>query len=134
MTLLDDVIQLIRKHALINAYEHGGRAIQGPVLGKVIAERPDLRSQAKSLVNLVAQIVNEVNRMSIEDIKREVEEKYPEVLVKRREVEEKVLPPLPNVESYEMVVTRFAPNPDAPVHFTVRPYGPENQETNAGGV
>ncbi|MDH5815627.1 MAG: glutamate--tRNA ligase [Candidatus Nezhaarchaeales archaeon] len=122
MTLLDDVIQLIRKHALINAYEHGGRAIQGPVLGKVIAERPDLRSQAKSLVNLVAQIVNEVNRMSIEDIKREVEEKYPEVLVKRREVEEKVLPPLPNVESYEMVVTRFAPNPDAPLHLgSLRP-------------
>jgi len=122
VTLLDDVIQLIRKHALINAYEHCGRAVQGPVLGKVIAERPDLRSQVKSLVNLVAQIVDEVNRMSIEEIKREVEEKYLETLIRKREVEEKVLPPLPNVESYDMVVTRFAPNPDAPLHLgSLRP-------------
>lgn len=122
MSFPDDVIQLVRKHALINAYEHGGRAAQGPVLGKVIAEKPHLRAQVKDLAKLVAEIINEVNKMSLEEVKREVEEKYPEAIVKKREVEEKVLPPLPNVDKYEKVVTRFAPNPDAPLHLgSLRP-------------
>jgi len=122
MSFSDDVVQLIRKHALINAYEHGGRAAQGPVLGKVIAVRPDLRSQAKALAKLVEDIINEVNRMGIEEIKREVEEKYPEAITKRREVEEKALPPLPNADKYEVIITRFAPNPDAPLHLgSLRP-------------
>lgn len=122
MSFPDDVIQLVRKYALINAYEHGGKAAPGPVLGKVIAARPDLRTQAKSLVELVEKVVKEVNNMSIEVIKREVEEKYPEVVVKRRGEEEKTLPPLPNVDKFEMIVTRFAPNPDAPLHLgSLRP-------------
>ena len=31
--------------------------------------------------------------------------------------EEKKLPPLPNVDKYKTVVTRFSPNPDAPIHL-----------------
>jgi glutamyl-tRNA synthetase len=122
MSFPDDVIQLIRKHALINAYEHGGKAAPGPVLGKVIAARPDLRGQAKALVKLVEDVVKEVNNMSLEAIKREVEERYPEAIARRRGEEEKTLPPLPNVDKYEVVVTRFAPNPDAPLHLgSLRP-------------
>ncbi|MHC1628658.1 MAG: glutamate--tRNA ligase [Candidatus Nezhaarchaeales archaeon] len=122
MSFPTDIIELVRKHALINAYEHEGKAAQGPVLGKVLAEKPELRAQARELAKLVAKIVDEINRMSINDIKREVEEKYSEALVKRKEVEEKVLPPLPNVDKYKIVVTRFAPNPDAPLHLgSLRP-------------
>jgi len=122
MSFSDDVVQLIRKYALINAYEHGGKAAPGPVLGKVIAVRPDLRGQARALAKLVEGLISEVNRMSLEDIRREVEEKYSEAMAKRREVEEKALPPLPNADKYEVIVTRFAPNPDAPLHLgSLRP-------------
>ncbi len=122
MSFSDDVVQLIRKYALINAYEHGGKAAQGPVLGKVIAVRSDLRGQAKALAKLVEDVVSEVNRMSVEEIRREVEEKYPEAITKKREVEEKALPPLPNADKYEVIITRFAPNPDAPLHLgSLRP-------------
>ena len=122
MSTQQDVIELIRKHALINAYEHEGKAAQGPVLGKVLAERPDLRPQARELARLVVLIIEEINRMSFEEIRREVEEKYSDLLVKKREVEEKVLPPLPNADKYKMIVTRFAPNPDAPLHLgSLRP-------------
>ncbi|RLF04876.1 MAG: glutamate--tRNA ligase, partial [Thermoprotei archaeon] len=122
MSFPTDIIELVRKHALINAYEHEGKAAPGPVLGKVLAEKPELRAQARELAKLVAKIVDEINRMSINDIKREVEEKYPEALVKKKEVEEKALPPLPNVDKYKIVVTRFAPNPDAPLHLgSLRP-------------
>jgi glutamyl-tRNA synthetase len=121
MSFPDDVVQLIKKYALINAYEHSGKAAPGPVLGKVIAVRPDLRGQAKALVRLVEDVVKEVNNMSVEAIKKEVEEKYPEAIAKKRE-EEKALPPLPNADKYEVVITRFAPNPDAPLHLgSLRP-------------
>lgn len=122
MSFPSDVIELIRKHALINAYEHEGKAAPEPVIGKVLAEKPELRSQAREVAKLVTKIVDEVNKMSINDIKKEVEEKYPEVLIKKKEVEEKVLPPLPNVDKYKVVITRFAPNPDAPLHLgSLRP-------------
>ena len=122
MSFPSEVIELIRKYAYINAYEHNGKAAAGPVLGKVLAERQDLRPRAKELAKLVASMVEEVNRKSFEEIKREVEEKYLEALAKRVEVEEKRLPPLPNVDMYKLVVTRFAPNPDAPLHLgSLRP-------------
>ena len=122
MSFPDDVVQLIKKYALINAYEHDGKATPGPVLGKIIAARPDLRGRAKTLVKLVEDVVKEVNNMSVEAIKRAVEEKYPEAIAKRRGEEEKALPPLPNADKYEVIITRFAPNPDAPLHLgSLRP-------------
>lgn len=122
MDFSTEIIELIRKHALINAYEHEGRAAQGPVLSKVMAERPELRARARELAKLVLEVVNEVNRMSFDDIRREVEEKHLVVPAKRRVVEEKTLPPLPNADKYEVIVTRFAPNPDAPLHIgSLRP-------------
>ena len=48
-----DVIQTIRKYALQNAIEYGGEGKSGSVLGRVLAERSDLRPQAKRLVGLI---------------------------------------------------------------------------------
>ncbi|MDI9620096.1 MAG: glutamate--tRNA ligase [Candidatus Nezhaarchaeota archaeon] len=122
MSFPEDVVKLVKKHAYLNAYEHGGKASQGPVLGKILAERPELRSKVKELVKLVAEVIDEVNGMGFAEVKNKVETEYPEALSKKREAVEKVLPPLPNVDKYKLVVTRFAPNPDAPLHLgSLRP-------------
>ncbi|HDN01833.1 MAG TPA: glutamate--tRNA ligase, partial [Candidatus Bathyarchaeota archaeon] len=66
------------------------------------------------------EIVQEVNKLSIEEQTGILREKWPgEILPKAptRKIEEKALPPLPNVEKYNLVVTRFAPNPNAPLHI-----------------
>jgi glutamyl-tRNA synthetase len=55
--------------------------------------------------------------LSLDGQKRIVEEKWPEALVKEKVEVEKALPPLPNVNKYEHVVTRFAPNPDCMLHL-----------------
>jgi glutamyl-tRNA synthetase len=55
--------------------------------------------------------------LSLKEQKRVVEEKWPESLVKEKAEEEKKLPPLPNVEKYAQVVTRYAPNPDCVLHL-----------------
>ncbi|HDD70230.1 MAG TPA: glutamate--tRNA ligase, partial [Candidatus Bathyarchaeota archaeon] len=109
--------ELIRKTALLNAIKHDGKAQLGPVIGKVIGEKPELKTKAKELSALVGQIISEVNSLPLNQQKSIIEEKWPEALMKEKVEEEKRLPPLPNVEKYPQVVTRFSPNPDCVLHL-----------------
>ncbi len=104
--------------ALLNAVEHGGRAALGPVMGKLMAERPDLRPYAREVAAIVRQVVDEVNRLGLEEQKRILEEEYQWLLEKAKEKRrfEKRLPELPNAKPGK-VVTRFAPNPDFVLHL-----------------
>ncbi|MEM3874405.1 MAG: glutamate--tRNA ligase [Candidatus Bathyarchaeia archaeon] len=110
--------ETIRKFALLNAIKHDGKAQTGPVVGKVLAERPELRAKAKELTALVREMVDEVNSLSLSDQMRIVEERWPETLAKEKVgEEEKRLPPLPNADKYREIVTRFSPNPDCVLHL-----------------
>jgi len=109
--------EAIKKIALLNALHYGGKAQFQPVLGKLLTERPHLKARVKEVAPIVNEIVKEVNRLSQEEQKRIVEEKWPEALVKEKVEAERALPPLPNVEKYERIVTRFAPNPDCMLHL-----------------
>ncbi|RLE50976.1 MAG: glutamate--tRNA ligase [Candidatus Methanomethylicota archaeon] len=115
--LSPDIELLIKKHALLNAYRHKGKAELKPVISKVIGERPDLKSMIKQLIPHVKRIVNEVNSMSLDDQLKLIQLNWPELLISEKKVEEKGLPPLPNVDRFNVVRTRFAPNPDAPLHL-----------------
>lgn len=107
----------IRKTALLNAIKHEGKAQTGSVIGKILGEKPDLRSKIKEISTLVNKIVKEVNTLSFDKQKSIVEENWPEALVKEKVEKEKHLPPLPNVDKYRQVVTRFSPNPDCVLHL-----------------
>ncbi|MGB9134338.1 MAG: glutamate--tRNA ligase [Candidatus Bathyarchaeia archaeon] len=109
--------ETIRKIALLNAVNHEGKAQQGPVIGKLLAEMPQLKGEVKDVASIVAEVVREVNSLSFESQKETVEKTWPEALVREKVEEEKKLPPLPNLGKYKTVVTRFSPNPDAPVHL-----------------
>lgn len=111
------VRDLTFKLALKNAVEHGGKASVKPVLGKVLGAVPELRRLAKELECLVSEVVSEVNSMSLEEQVRLAKERYPDIFVEREVVKPKTLPPLPNVEKYGEVRTRFAPNPDFLIHL-----------------
>ena len=45
----------VRKYALQNAIEYGGKGQSGSVLGRVLAEREQLRTRVKSLLLLVEE-------------------------------------------------------------------------------
>ncbi|MEM1601278.1 MAG: glutamate--tRNA ligase [Sulfolobales archaeon] len=111
------VRDLTFKLALKNAVEHGGKASVKPVLGKVLGAMPELRKLARELECLVSEVVSEVNSMSLEEQIRLAKERYPDIFVEREVVKPKTLPPLPNVERYREVRTRFAPNPDFLIHL-----------------
>jgi glutamyl-tRNA synthetase len=109
--------EAIRKVALLNAIRHDGKAQAGPVIGKILGEKPEFRTKVKELSALVNGIVKEVNSLPLSEQQHIVEENWPELVEKEKVEEEKHLPPLPSVDKYDRVVTRYAPNPDCVLHL-----------------
>ena len=112
---MEEIKRAAFRWALTNAIEHGGRASTKAVIGKLVAEQPELRSKARELSSLVEEVVAEANRLSREEQllrSREIGQ------VERPKLEEKRgLTELPGVEKTLLVVTRFAPNPNGPLHI-----------------
>jgi len=109
--------ELIRKAAVINAFKHDGKAELQAVLGNLLGEAPELRSQAKNLIPLIRDVINEVNSMPMEKLRDLAIQSWPEEFSREKKEEERELPPLPNVDKYETIITRLAPNPDFVLHI-----------------
>jgi len=60
---MSDLEEIVYKHALINAVKHKGKASNGAVMGSVMATHAELRTEAKKIAQLAAQIVVNVNSM-----------------------------------------------------------------------
>jgi len=106
------------KYAAHNASMFDGKAQPGSVIGKLMAEYPDLKQRVREVIPLIQKAIAEVNSWTPERQRRFVEENHPELLERRREEEaKKRLPPLANVDKWPMVKTRFAPNPDGALHL-----------------
>ncbi|MFB0500497.1 MAG: glutamate--tRNA ligase [Candidatus Hadarchaeaceae archaeon] len=112
---MEDIRREALRWALTNALEHDGRASAKAVLGKLVAELPGWRSKIKELSAMVEQVVAEVNELPHEEKLLQLRKVGP---VERLKPEERRgLPELPDVEKYPMVITRFAPNPNGPLHL-----------------
>ncbi len=118
MTVANNIEEIVLKYALQNAYKHNGKAQIKPVIQKIMSELPNLRPVIKTIIPIVEKIILKVNSMTYEDQAKLIREQYPDMLVKEKPKEyHKTLPPLPNIEKYKTIRTRFAPNPDAPLHL-----------------
>ena len=68
----------IRKYALQNAVKFNGKANIGAVIGKVLAENPELKKDMGKLSKQIKKIVDEINSLSQEKQEKEIE-KYGEI-------------------------------------------------------
>ncbi|MBI4170528.1 MAG: glutamate--tRNA ligase [Candidatus Aenigmarchaeota archaeon] len=110
--MADSLDYIIRKYCLINATEHEGTAQPKSVLGKILGDHPDLRSQVLMLRSQIDRIAEEINRMSPKQQRKELEKMGGYVPTHREERKG-----LPDLERKDKFVVRFAPNPDGALHM-----------------
>ena len=108
---------LVFKHSLFNASQHAGRANLGSIINKIIAEKPELKSDIKNLMNEIKPIVEKINSMSPEKQIELLQKDFPNMKSKTKHDEKFPLPSLPNFNSYEKIITRFSPNPNGHLHI-----------------
>lgn len=112
---MNDLEEIIYRHALLNAAKHKGNANPGAVMGSIMSNEPELRSRAKEVGQLSGKIVAQVNSLSPDEQKSEMEKLGVKVEDKKPKVKETGLQELPG--THENIVLRFAPNPSGPLHI-----------------
>jgi glutamyl-tRNA synthetase len=94
--LTERELAVIEKAALVNAVKHGGSAEPGAVIGRVLAELPELRTDPAKASKEVRVVLKEVNAMSQSEQERLLAEKYPEASTPHEKEGRVGLPTLPN--------------------------------------
>lgn len=114
MILMNDLEEIVYKHALLNAAKHKGSANPGAVIGSIMSQEAELRSRAKEIGPIAGKIVGQVNNLSPEELASEME-KYAVEVKENKPKKEVGLQELPG--THENIVMRFAPNPSGPLHI-----------------
>ncbi len=97
------------KYVAQNAAKYG-KPNEKAVMGKIMAEMPEMRKKAREVLELVRECISEFESMDEEERKKLMEQFRAE---KKEGEKKRTLPELPKAEKGK-VVMRFAPNPNGP--------------------
>jgi glutamyl-tRNA synthetase len=105
-----DIEKTIWKYALRNAAKFG-KTDAGRLVGKIIGEEQGLKDRMKEVMPVIKKVVDEVNRLSPDEISRRLEE-FPE-----EEHTEKDIFDMVEVPAGTKVITAFPPDPSKYPHI-----------------
>ncbi|WP_435318321.1 glutamate--tRNA ligase [Haloarchaeobius sp. TZWSO28] len=118
--LREQVEEEAEKHALFNAIKHESEANVGAVMGPLMGDNPEFRQHGDQIPGIVGQVCGRVNGLDLAGKRERLGELAPEMLEEldsEDEEDDRVLGDLPNVEAYDQVRMRCAPNPNGPWHL-----------------
>jgi len=102
------------RYAIKNAFLHSGKADVGAVVGKVKALYPEI--ELRTAMQIIIEAVKKVNAMEKKEIEAEYKKFEKQGYELKPKEKESQLPELEWAEK-EVVVTRYAPNPNGPFHL-----------------
>ncbi len=105
---MPDIKGKLLELAKIEAAQYG-EAKAKSVIGKAMGKYPEFRTQAKELMSIIVDVIDEANSIDAKDLKSYIPKKK-----KQEKVETRELSPLNKSEN---VVLRFAPGPSGPLHL-----------------
>lgn len=104
--------EIILKYVLQNAVRYDGKANPGAIIGKILKEKPSLKSKIKEISGEIKKAVDEVNKLNIEEQKTRLLSLDPTLLEKKEHVK-KSLPDL----KIKNLIMRFEPSPSGALHI-----------------
>ncbi|MDG7011792.1 MAG: glutamate--tRNA ligase [Nitrososphaerota archaeon] len=115
-SLGEEALAAVEKAALLNAARHGGRAEVGAIVGRVLAEFPELRARAGLVSKEAAAAAKRVNALDVGEQERLISERYPDAAAPVEKKGRVGLPDLPNAVKGE---TAFRLPPEPSGYMTV---------------
>ncbi|MFX1413942.1 MAG: glutamate--tRNA ligase [Promethearchaeota archaeon] len=113
-----EIKEILWLNGLKNAIEFNGKPNKKAVMGKLMAQRVDLRPLVKKINPLLDEVIQNILRLSIEQQIEELIKLDPHALDKKEsKKEEKILPDLPNITNYDKLIMRLAPYPSGALHI-----------------
>ncbi len=79
-----EIIKILWINGLNNAIEFSGIPNKKAVMGKLMAERKDLRSQTKAIIPKLDQILEEIMNLNLEEQKKKLLQLDPTAFEKKR--------------------------------------------------
>jgi len=110
--------RLLWTFSLENSVKFGGKPNKKAILGKLLGQNPELRSQINGIKPILDEIVLEISKLTLQEQEAKLLELNPNALEKKTsKKEKKTLPELSNTQNYDKIVMRLAPYPSGALHI-----------------
>jgi glutamyl-tRNA synthetase len=115
---IGEIKKLIWIFGLANAVKFKGKPNLKAIMGKLMSQKPELRTQVNDIKPVLEEVIVEISKLTIDEQKEKLLQLDPTALEKNITTEEqRELPELPNIQNYDNIIMRLAPYPSGALHI-----------------